>query len=132
MTKRCSWSGCITTGGGSRLQASRDRGQQFLEELRELLALPHVGDVRGRGLAIGVELVSDKASRKSLFEKFPNLRMDIPRFVRHLHGVIIAVHGSAIALTPPLVMTAGEVTRVVEAVADVLGRVDPQKGVVRI
>jgi len=112
------------------LLASRERGRQFLDELRGLPNLPAVGDVRGRGLAIGVELVSDRKTRQSLFEKFPSLRKEIPRVTRHLHGVIIAVHGSAVVLTPPLVITAAEVTRVVQAVADVLERIDVRTGTV--
>lgn len=110
------------------LDASKERGSQFLKELRSLLALPVVGDVRGRGLAIGVELVSDKSTRQSLLERFPSLRKDIPRFVRHEHGVIIAIHGEAVALTPPLVITAEQVTRVVQAVGDALGRIDVRTG----
>lgn len=40
-------------------------GAYFLERLRNALAdHPYVGDVRGEGLLIGVELVADKASRK--------------------------------------------------------------------
>jgi adenosylmethionine-8-amino-7-oxononanoate aminotransferase len=110
------------------LVASRQRGQQFLDELSALLELPIVGNVRGRGLAIGVELVSDQATRQSLFDRFANLRKDIPRYARQKHGVIIAIHGGAVALTPPLVITATEVTRVVDAVGDVLARVNLQTG----
>lgn len=110
------------------LEASRLRGAQFLGELHELLNLPIVGDVRGRGLMIGVELVSDKATRASLFDRFPNLRKDIPRFARRRHGVVLAIHGGAVALTPPLVITPREVSRVVDAVGDVLARINVHTG----
>lgn len=110
------------------LEASRQRGGQFLDELGELLNLPIVGDVRGRGLMLGVELVSDKTTRQSLFDRFPNLKKDIPLFARTRHGVIIAVHGGAVALTPPLIITAREVSRVVDAVGDVLARVNIHTG----
>lgn len=111
------------------LQAAMARGRQFLGELNGLLDLPVVGDVRGRGLAIGVELVADKNTRESLFERFPALRAEIPRFARLRHGVILAVHGGAVALTPPLVITAEEVTRVARAVGDALSRIDSRTGV---
>lgn len=44
-----------------------DQGQKvgayFMDRLRELEELPHVGEVRGRGLLAAVELVTDKTSK---------------------------------------------------------------------
>jgi hypothetical protein len=46
------------------LVARADRlGEHALARLRPLGAHPHVGDVRGRGLMLGVEIVADKAAR---------------------------------------------------------------------
>src|SRR5690606_17383606 len=43
------------------------RGEQLRAELRTALAdHPHVGDIRGRGLFVGVEFVQDKASKATL------------------------------------------------------------------
>jgi adenosylmethionine-8-amino-7-oxononanoate aminotransferase len=39
-------------------------GRMLHEKLRELMALPSVGDVRGRGLLAGVEFVEDKETRQ--------------------------------------------------------------------
>lgn len=39
-------------------------GPMLQEKLRELLGLPCVGDVRGRGLLAGVEFVEDKSTRR--------------------------------------------------------------------
>jgi len=38
-------------------------GLAFHDKLRALLELPHVGDVRGRGMLAGVEFVRDRESR---------------------------------------------------------------------
>jgi taurine-pyruvate aminotransferase len=43
-------------------------GEYLLAGMRELLDHPNVGDVRGKGLLCGLELVEDKASRKPLSE----------------------------------------------------------------
>ena len=46
------------------LENARARGAELLGGLRELMAdSPAIGDVRGRGLMIGVEFVKDRASR---------------------------------------------------------------------
>jgi adenosylmethionine-8-amino-7-oxononanoate aminotransferase len=38
-------------------------GEKMLSRMRALCAHPHVGDVRGRGLMIGIELVAEKSTR---------------------------------------------------------------------
>lgn len=50
------------------LEAVRDLGAYLLGRLKELEALPHVGDARGKGLLAGVELVRDKASKEPVAE----------------------------------------------------------------
>jgi acetylornithine/succinyldiaminopimelate/putrescine aminotransferase len=39
-------------------------GEKALELLAPLVRHPHVGDVRGRGLMLGIELVAEKATRR--------------------------------------------------------------------
>ena len=46
------------------VERSAEMGERLLVRLREALqGHPLVGDVRGRGLLIGIELVADKATR---------------------------------------------------------------------
>ncbi len=42
------------------VQRSKDLGQQLLHDLQDLLELPFVGDIRGLGFLVGIELVEDK------------------------------------------------------------------------
>ena len=51
----------------SLVERSAAMGERLRERLRSVEAHPHVGEVRGRGLLIGIELVADKATR----EPFP-------------------------------------------------------------
>lgn len=49
---------------GGLIDASRDKGRWLLGELRRSLGdHPHVGDIRGRGLMIGIELVEDRTTK---------------------------------------------------------------------
>ncbi|MDA0239168.1 MAG: aminotransferase class III-fold pyridoxal phosphate-dependent enzyme [Proteobacteria bacterium] len=108
------------------LENSRARGAQFLDELSPLEQHPLVGTIRGRGLMIGVELVADKGSRQSLASAAPALHQELPRYVRRVHGVLLGMRASAIVLTPPLIITESEVSRICEAVIDAVNRIDPK------
>jgi adenosylmethionine-8-amino-7-oxononanoate aminotransferase len=91
---------------------------------------PHVGDVRGRGMLLGVEFVSDRDSRAP----FP-AEMHITERVRHagldrglitypVSGCADGRNGDGLLLGPPLVITGEEcailVDRLAEAVEAVL------------
>ncbi|GAA1799252.1 aspartate aminotransferase family protein [Agromyces neolithicus] len=69
-----------------------------------------VGDVRGRGLAIGVELVLDRAS------KAPDADLAAKAAYRawELGAVAYPVRGNVIELTPPLTISADRVDSAVE------------------
>lgn len=80
-------------------------GERMLERLRPWMDRhTHVGDVRGRGLMIGVELVKDKETR----EPFGDLRdrVVMAAFVRGL--LILGCGESAIRLCPPLIVNGYE------------------------
>ena len=106
------------------LENSQVRGLQFLQELAALNDHPLVGDIRGRGLMIGVELVVNKDSRQSLFAVAPALNKEIPRYIRHKYGILLTVRGGAIVLTPPLIITADEVTRICAALIETIQQID--------
>lgn len=106
------------------LENSRARGQQFLQELSPLNTHPLVGNIRGRGLMIGVELVTSKSSRQSLFNAAPALNKEIPRYIRRKWGVLLTVRAGAIVITPPLIITADEVSRICNAVIDAVNQID--------
>ena len=76
---------------------------------------PWVGDVRGKGLFAGVELVRDRATKVAV----PAARIKgIVDFARR-NGVIVGRSGggrylgSTIVLSPPLVITRPEIDRIV-------------------
>jgi diaminobutyrate-2-oxoglutarate transaminase len=92
-------------------------GQIMLDELKCVLKdSPVVGDVRGKGLMIGVELVKDKATK----EPAPDLAKRARRrcFER---GVLIEIgghYGNVARFLPPLVLTDDLARKGVEIFAD--------------
>jgi adenosylmethionine-8-amino-7-oxononanoate aminotransferase len=106
---------------------SREHGAYLLDGLRTLLRHPWVGDVRGKGLLAGVELVKDRKTR----EIVPADRIKAVVDFARRRGVLVGRSGggrhlgNTIVVSPPLIITRAEIDRVVavldEAIAD-LGR----------
>jgi len=97
------------------VERSADNGAYLLDGLRTLLRHPWVGDVRGKGLLAGVELVRDRASKEILPADQVKRVVDFAR----RNGVIVGRSGggrhlgNTIQLSPPLVITRPEIDRVV-------------------
>jgi len=106
------------------LENSRARGAQFLHELAPLKDHPQVGDIRGRGLMLGIEMMVSKEDRKPLTGIAPQLNGILPRYVRRKHGVLLGVRNSTIVLTPPLVLTSDEVSQICGALTDTFDQMD--------
>jgi 4-aminobutyrate aminotransferase-like enzyme len=86
------------------VERSADEGGRWMGELRETLGRhPAVGDVRGRGLMIGIDLVRDRASREP--DRHLTGRVVTEALQR---GWIILAGGPAgnvISLSPPLTLS---------------------------
>jgi len=97
------------------------RGEQIMSTLRDAQGdLPLVGDVRGRGLMIGIELVSDAEKTPA-----PAEAKQVRAACRE-QGVLVGVGGSlgnVVRLQPPLTMTADQADRVCTVLKDALRRV---------
>jgi len=85
-----------------------------------------VGDVRGKGLLIGVELVKDRTTKEQLDPAQFGAVIDFCRD----HGVIVGRsgggrrYGTTIALCPPLVITRAECDRIVDTVGRALATLE--------
>jgi 4-aminobutyrate aminotransferase len=82
---------------------------------------PLVGDVRGRGLMIGVELVKDKATR----EPAPALRNRIETLAFE-RGLMVGCGETALRLCPPLVIKEEEATVALDILEEVLTIVEKE------
>ena len=82
-------------------------GEVFQSRLQGLMSHPLVGDARGAGLLGGVELVRDKQTKEAF-----DLSMGVAAYCMarcQEHGLLLRPLGNAIAMSPPLIITAGEV-----------------------
>jgi adenosylmethionine-8-amino-7-oxononanoate aminotransferase len=110
------------------VERSRRLGETALAALRTLRDRPHVGDVRGRGLLIGLELVADKATRRP----FPRMEgkaeaLAAAAFAAGLlvypsGGVADGTDGDVVMLAPPLVVSEPELGEMVEILGRALGQ----------
>jgi adenosylmethionine-8-amino-7-oxononanoate aminotransferase len=80
----------------------------------EVLSLAHVSDVRQWGYMIGIELVEDKASRKN-YATERRIGHKVILEARK-HGVMVRPLGDVIILMPPLTITEGELTTLLDVV----------------
>ena len=94
-------------------ERATQRGNRLMAGLRKLAErYGFIGEVRGRGLMIGVEIVKDKESRapdEPTAEK-------IVHYLRQ-NGVLVSLSGvyhNSLRITPPLVITEAQIDAVVE------------------
>jgi 4-aminobutyrate--pyruvate transaminase len=100
---------------------AQKRGEQHLRRLQALEAHPHVGNVRGKGLMALVEVVEDKASKKT-FDAARGIGGQLMQ-VSRAKGVIVRCNDTGFAMAPPLVITESEVDEMVNALAETLDEV---------
>jgi len=105
------------------VDASRDKGERLADLLHERLAAhPAVGEIRGRGLMVGLELVADRETRAPfpraarLTERVVSLARDAGVLVYSGTGNANGVDGDTILLGPPFVVTEDELRTIADVV----------------
>ncbi len=104
--------------------ASAQQGKRLMDQLQTALAdHPAVGDIRGRGLLIGVELVADRATRQPypraerVTERLVAAARDLGLLVYSSTGCADGVNGDLILLGPPLTVTDAEIEEITDLTA---------------
>ena len=99
---------------------ARVRGEQLLAGLQKLMQKHAVvGDVRAKGLLAGVELVTDRKSKKPVDKKTMERVFEGAIDA----GVMIRVMENAIILSPPLILDESHVDHIVDAIDAGLSKV---------
>ncbi|NHZ37687.1 aspartate aminotransferase family protein [Massilia rubra] len=109
------------------LAAVRLRGEALRRMLQaEFGAHPNVGDIRGRGLLIALELVQERASKapfdpaRKLHASVRNKAMANGLMVYPMGGTIDGVRGDHILLAPPFIATDADLSEIVSRLSDSL------------
>jgi len=109
------------------LQNVRERGRQLKLVLRQRLCdHPFVGDIRGRGLFVGLEIVQDRKTKQP-FDPSLNQAVKIKKAAMELGlmcypggGTADGYQGDHVLLAPPYITTAAEIDLIAERVCDAI------------
>jgi adenosylmethionine-8-amino-7-oxononanoate aminotransferase len=104
---------CAAATASMRLFRERDvvaglpaKGEALAAALAPLASHPHVGEIRRRGLMVGIELVRDRGTREEYaFELRAGHQVTLEARKR---GVILRPLGNVVVLMPPLAMSTEE------------------------
>lgn len=109
----------------SYLANAAEVGQYALDALQEIqVRHPSIGDVRGKGLMIGVEFVKDKKTKEPN-EEIRNMIED----VGFEHGLLLLGCGkSTIRLAPPLCITKSEMDEALEIFEETISMGEKKQG----
>ncbi len=106
------------------LEAVRKQGARLASGLEAALGQhPHVGDIRGRGLLLGIEFVADRDSKRpfapelKLNQRIRQAAMAAGVMVYPMPGTIDGVLGDHIVLAPPYVTSDVDIDTIVSTVA---------------
>ena len=108
----------------------RDRGAYLASRLRhELGDHPHVGDIRGRGLFWGLELVQDRAIRQwfepslKVHARLKSAAMAEGLMIYPMGGTVDGRCGDHVLLAPPFISSEGDIDQIVARLRRSLDRV---------
>jgi len=106
------------------LDNATQQGAYIMKQMKEFMNESEiVGDVRGKGLMIGVEIVEDKKSKKPAGEKANEIMMRSWR-----RGVALITCGkSTLRIVPPLVITRELVDSALDIITSTIKEVEKEK-----
>ncbi len=112
------------------LDHAQQMGQYLGLRLKELLAHPLVGDVRGKGLMWGLEFVRDKAS-KATFDPARQVHLSVYEAARKKSLILLpsggcdrGSAGDMALIGPPLIITQSQIDELVGALDEALSNVE--------
>ncbi|MEH7336150.1 aspartate aminotransferase family protein [Neobacillus drentensis] len=106
---------------------SRDLGEQVLNDLTTLLQdHPFVGNVRGKGLLIGIELVNDKTTKEPLDPALVNQVIASCKengIIIGKNGATVAGYNNVLTLAPPLNIEQKDLNFLIKTLTESLNKI---------
>lgn len=96
------------------LASVEEKTKRLADHLARIAALPHVGDVRQRGLIAGIELVRDEATKEP-YDWGEKRGFRVCNIAKR-HGVLIRPLGNVVVVMPPLAISLDELDTICHAV----------------
>lgn len=107
----------------------RARGDYLMARLRERFSQhPHIGDIRGRGLFRGLELVEDRETRqpfdpaRKTAKKIKAFAMEAGLMCYPMAGTIDGRRGDHILLAPPFIIENSQIDNAIDMLSDAIDR----------
>lgn len=105
----------------------REQGARLRQVLDiNLEGHPHVGDIRGRGLFLGVELVLDKVTKEpfdptlAIHKKLKQAAFDRGLICYPMGGTIDGQRGDHVLIAPPFIISDDQITELVEILSSAI------------
>jgi adenosylmethionine-8-amino-7-oxononanoate aminotransferase len=103
------------------LEQVKLQGNRLRQRLSDALShLPYIGDIRGKGLFLGIELVADKRSKQPLpasslaHKQIKQQAMELGLMCYPMSGTIDGKAGHHILLAPPFIISDDEIDELVD------------------
>ncbi|WP_394213180.1 aspartate aminotransferase family protein [Enterovibrio calviensis] len=107
-----------------------EKGQYLVKQLQQKLGShPFVGDIRGRGLFLGLELVQDRVSKspfspeRSLHQQVKKIAMEQGLMCYPMAGTLDGINGHHILLAPPFIISEQEMDELVRRLCTTMDNV---------
>ncbi|HDR3904057.1 TPA: aspartate aminotransferase family protein [Bacillus toyonensis] len=107
------------------IDRSKELGERLLYELEDVKEYPNVGDVRGKGLLLGIELVEDKQTKEPASIEKMNKVINACKekgLIIGKNGDTVAGYNNILQLAPPLSITEEDFTFIVTTIKECLAQ----------
>jgi adenosylmethionine-8-amino-7-oxononanoate aminotransferase len=98
------------------VEASAQKGKKLLDGVKQLLTLDHVGDVRGLGTLVGLELVEDKATKKA-YDPAKTMGAKLHKECC-ARGLYSRIRGDIYCLAPPFITTDAQIDQIINILGE--------------